>query len=105
PGIDDDRPAKAFGLHLFEIVGDRSLGDIAIEPPPISAQAGLARRVGPSRFKPGFRVRPGRVEPQQERQGQRWQARIDWQKEFAIDLQCFVTLALSAPRSEVFFLY
>jgi hypothetical protein len=47
-GINDDRPAKAFGFHLFEIAGDGLFRDVAIQPPPIGAQAGAGRRIGPA---------------------------------------------------------
>src|ERR1035438_9783434 len=43
--VENNRPAEAFGFHLFEIVRDGSLGDIAVEPPPIGAQPRLVRRI------------------------------------------------------------
>src|SRR5664279_2143984 len=39
-GIANQRAAKALGLHLFQVAGDGGLGHIAVEPPPVSPEAG-----------------------------------------------------------------
>ena len=58
-GINDDRPAKAFGFHLFEIAGDGFPGHVAVQPPPVGAQAGAVGRIGPAIFQCRFRRRRG----------------------------------------------
>ena len=45
-GIADQRPAKAFGLHLLQVAGDGGLGHIAVKPPPIGPQPGAVGRIG-----------------------------------------------------------
>ena len=50
-GVNDDRAAEAFGLHLLQVVRDGSLGDIAVEPPPIGAQTCGGRRIIPAGFQ------------------------------------------------------
>jgi len=44
-GIANQRAAETLGLHFLQVAGDGRLGHVAIEPPPIRAQAGADRRI------------------------------------------------------------
>lgn len=46
-GVHDDGAAEALEFHLLEVAGDGGLVDIAIEPPPVGAEAGFRGRVEP----------------------------------------------------------
>ncbi len=66
-GIADQRSSKALGLHPLQVAGNRGLGHIAVQPPPIGAQPcavgriskplrqliGL-RRTSTAKWKPGL---------------------------------------------------
>ena len=44
PGVDQRGRPVAFGLHLFEVAGDRRLGGDPVQPPPVTRHPGLAGR-------------------------------------------------------------
>jgi hypothetical protein len=46
-GIADQRAAETLGLHLLEIARDGVARDVAVEPPPVGADPGGRRRIGP----------------------------------------------------------
>ena len=46
-GIADQRAAETLRLHLLEIARDGVARDVAVEPPPVSADPGGRRRTGP----------------------------------------------------------
>ena len=52
-GVDEHGAAETLGLHLLEVTGDRSFGDIAVKPPPIGLQPGLGGRVVPALVEGG----------------------------------------------------
>jgi hypothetical protein len=52
-GIEDHRPVEALGLHFLQVAGDCFLGDIAVEPPPETADAGAVWRTAKTRFEIG----------------------------------------------------
>ena len=67
-GVKNDGTGKSFGLHLFEVMGNGSLGHVAVEPPPIGAQARLGGRVIPALHKI---IRANRQPGRQQQRAQR----------------------------------
>ena len=47
-GVADQRAAETLRLHLLQVTGDRVGRDVAVQPPPIGAETGAARRVLPT---------------------------------------------------------
>ncbi len=50
-GVANQSATEAFGFHLFQVARDGHLGHVAVEPPPIGAQAGTVRRIGKAALK------------------------------------------------------
>ncbi len=65
-GVDEESASVALGLHLFEVAGDGGLVGVAIEPPPVAAQARFGRR----RAEAGLE-RIGRLRLNEQRYGDR----------------------------------
>ena len=45
-GVHQDRAAVAFGAHLFQVASDGGFVGVAVEPPPVAAEARFGRRGG-----------------------------------------------------------